>query len=256
MIKKTIFTIGFMTFLYGCAATPVPAPAPVEPPLSLEINASDTFSRQFITDEADLTPIANSTRPSAVIFFNGGTTAKKFNKALCKGFVQLDPIDKVEIQDGIPVENQVVTKLPVKSDIPQTTIDCDLILKEYDYGLAKVKLTELNSKLKHSYGPFIAIYNPGSTKINQLIDLRGSSEQQLEAFGKNWHTIFTQTAINNQKSELTQKDKIYYFVSLFKKIIKTSICVTKPNLIYIFNESAGEIAEQLICNPDDIIIRG
>lgn len=259
MIKKNIFTLAFMTFLYGCSASsPIPVvempPSPSPPPAGSVISVADYFSRQFITDEADLTPIANSTRPSAVIFFNGGTTAKKFNKALCKGFVKLDPLEVVEQNDKIVIENQVVTKLPVKNDIPQESIDCDLILSTYDYDLAKEKLEELNPKLKQSYGPFIAIYNPDSTQINQLIDLRGSTEKQLEAFGENWHTIFSHAAVNNQKQALTQNNKLKYFVGLFKNIVKTSVCMTDPNLIYIFNESAGMIAEQLICT-DDVIIR-
>ncbi|HEX5381712.1 MAG TPA: hypothetical protein VFW61_05680, partial [Acinetobacter sp.] len=80
--------------LWGCSVAPVTAPPPPDA-MIIPIHDSDVMTRQFTISLADLTPVAHSTRPSAVIFFNKGVNAEKFNKALCEGFVQLETAEDV-----------------------------------------------------------------------------------------------------------------------------------------------------------------
>lgn len=234
--------------LWGCSVAPVTAPPP--PVAMIPIHDSDVMTRQFTTSLADLTPVAYSTRPSAVIFFNKGVNAEKFNKALCKGFVQLETAQDVESNQGVAIENQVVTKVPVTTDLSQNTRDCDLILRVYDYNLAESELVKLNPKLLYSTGPFIAVYNPNSSQIDQIIDLRCTSTADLEKFGRNWSAIFTQAAqqyeqanSNIANSDEAKEFNIWLFV---RDLFQASICATDPNLIYIFNEPAGKIAD-IVC---------
>lgn len=235
--------------LWGCSVAPVTAPPPPDA-MIIPIHDSDVMTRQFTTSLADLTPVAHSTRPSAVIFFNKGVNAEKFNKALCEGFVQLETAEDVEASEGVAIEHQVVTKVPVTTNLSQNTRDCDLILRVYDYNLAESELVKLNPKLVYSTGPFIAVYNPNSSQIDQIIDLRGTSTADLKKFGKNWSAIFTQAAqqheqMNSNRSNLNEAKEfnIWLFV---RDLFQASVCVTDPNLIYIFNEPAGKIAD-IVC---------
>ena len=45
--------------------------------------------------------------------FDKGINAKKYNKALCKGFVKLQTPDEAEESTSVSIEDQVVTKVPV-----------------------------------------------------------------------------------------------------------------------------------------------
>ena len=208
------------------------------------INSADIMSRQFTFSEADLSPVANSSRPSAVIIFDKGINARKLNKALCNGFVKLQTTDEAEASTSVAIENQVVTKVPVTKEIDQNTIDCDEILQVYDYDLARQELSQLNAALTKSTGPFIAVYNPNSTKIDQLIDLRGTSAKDLEKFGENWSSIFTEA--NSKYIATKQTNQKFEIFSFLKTFFKGTVCVTDPNLVYIFNEPAGKIVD-IVC---------
>lgn len=237
--------------LWGCSVAPITAPPPPSAMVPVApIHDSDVMTRQFTTSLADLTPVAHSTRPSAVIFFNKGVNAEKFNKALCEGFVQLETAQDVESNQGVAIEHQVVTKVPVTTNLSQNTDDCELILNVYDYNLAESELVKLNPKLLYSTGPFIALYNPNSSQIDQIIDLRGTSTADLKKFGRNWSAIFTQAAqqyaqtnSNRSNSVEVKEFNIWLFV---RDLFQASVCVTDPNLIYIFNEPAGKIAD-IVC---------
>ena len=208
------------------------------------INSADIMSRQFTFSEADLRPVANSSRPSAVIIFDKGINARKLNKALCNGFVKLQTTDEAEASTSVAIENQVVTKVPVTKEIDQNEVDCDEILKVYDYNLASQQLSQLNAALTKSTGPFIAVYNPNSTKIDQLIDLRGTSAKDLEKFGENWSSIFTEA--NSKYIATKQTNQKFEIFSFIKTFFKGTVCVTDPNLVYIFNEPAGKIVD-IVC---------
>ncbi len=208
------------------------------------INSADIMSRQFTFSEADLRPVANSSRPSAVIIFDKGINARKLNKALCNGFVKLQTTDEAEASTSVAIENQVVTKVPVTKEIDQNEVDCDEILKVYDYNLASQQLSQLNAALTKSTGPFIAVYNPNSTKIDQLIDLRGTSAKDLEKFGENWSSIFTEA--NSKYIATKQTNQKFEIFSFLKTFFKGTVCVTDPNLVYIFNEPAGKIVD-IVC---------
>ncbi len=212
--------------------------------VSPSINSTDIMSRQFTFSEADLRPVVNSSRPSAVIMFDKGVNAKKYNKALCKGFVKLQTPDEAEESTSVSIEHQVVTKVPVTKEIDQNTIDCDVILQVYDYDLASQELSQLNAALTKSSGPFIAVYNPNSTKIDQLIDLRGTSVKDLEKFGENWSSIFTDA--NSKYIATKQTNQKFEIFSFIKTFFKGTVCVTDPNLVYIFNEPAGKIVD-IVC---------
>ena len=234
--------------LTGCVGvkSPEPVVAPVAPPPPdiSQINKFDFMSRQFTLNEADLVPVPNSTRPSAVIFFKDGVNVRKMNKALCEGFVQLPTPGEIEQTKDVPIENQVATKVPVRSELPQNLTDCDEILKVYDYILAEKELGKLNPSLKYSNGPFVAIYNPNSTEINQIIDLRGTSVKNIKKFGENWSLIFTEAAEKHEKS--SQADQKFNILGFVRDMLQVTVCATDPNLIYIFNEPAGKIAD-IVC---------
>ena len=179
--------------------------------------------------------------------FDKGVNAKKYNKALCKGFVKLQTPDEAEESTSVSIEHQVVTKVPVTKEIDQNTIDCDVILQVYDYDLASQELLQLNTALTKSSGPFIAVYNPNSTKIDQLIDLRGTSVKDLEKFGENWSSIFTQANAKYLTTKQTkQTNQKFEILSFLKTFFKGTVCVTDPNLVYIFNEPAGKIVD-IVC---------
>ena len=245
-MNKLFIVISAVVFiLTGCATSSVGIPS--SSGSYPGINKNDVFTRQFTYDEADLIPIVGSTRPSAVILLNKGVNAAKSNQALCRGFTSLATAEDLEAS-GTAVTQQVVTKLPVKLPISQNTNDCNLILSSYDYDLAKKKLVELNPSLASSSGPFVAVINPNSSKIDQLIDLRGVSEEKLEAFGKDWYSIFTQVAVTAKAEEQkTGKRTTLDFMMSLKKFFQSTVCVTDPNLIYIFNENAGKIADAIVC---------
>lgn len=229
------------------APEPVPeaAPAPVE---VRTIIYNDFFSRQFTLNLADLPPIPNSTRPSAAIFLRNGANAKKLNLAFCKGFVHLDTVEVLESDWNVIQEKQVVTKMPLTKELQPDETDCNEILKVYDYELAKGELDKLNPQIKYSNGPFIAIYNPNSSKVDQLIDMRGFTEEQLESFGKNWHKVFAkanepQASAPRNSQQSNGQFNIWGFL---RDVFQASVCVTDPNLVYIFNEHAGKIAD-IVC---------
>ncbi|RXS93940.1 hypothetical protein [Acinetobacter junii] len=231
---------------------PVAAPAPPPPAMviapAVPISSSDYMSRQFTTTLADLPPVANSIRPSAAIFFRNSINAKKLNMALCKGFVQLETTEEMSNYYNVAIEEQVVTKVPVSQEIPQDTADCQQILAVYDYALAASELNKLHPSIAYSTGPFIVIYSPNSTRVDQVIDLRGYSEAQLEGFGQKWSSIFTNAAnqyAQTQRSS-SQQDTQFNIWIFVRDLFQASVCVTDPNLIYIFNESAGKIAD-IVC---------
>ncbi len=230
------------------ATHPVSAPAPPPAMVITPISSTDYMSRQFTTTLADLPPVANSIRPSAAIFFRNSVNAKKLNMALCKGFVQLETTEDVSNYYNATIEEQVVTKVPVSQEIPQDTTDCNQILKVYDYALAASELSKLHPSIAYSNGPFIVIYSPNSTRVDQVIDLRGFSEAQLEGFGQKWSSIFTNAAnqyAQTQRSS-SQQDTQFNIWIFVRDLFQASVCVTDPNLIYIFNESAGKIAD-IVC---------
>lgn len=212
------------------------------------IHAQDTMSRQFTMGVADLMPVHASTRPSAVILLSQGTNAKKANTALCNSFVKLETVEEATENQGVAETAQVVTKVPVTVELQQNNDDCEEILAVYDYKLAAEELTQLNPKLLRSNGPFIAIYNPNSVEINQIIDLNGASEADIKKFGQNWHTIFTEYAMKQtrtvQTNAVVESEKTSIWMTL-KGLFKSSVCSTDPNLIYIFDDAAGKIADYI-----------
>ncbi|MCH7294087.1 hypothetical protein [Acinetobacter higginsii] len=251
-VIKSIDKIEFQPLAVEPAPAPVemPHPAPPEPvyTTTTTITYQDFFSRQFTLNLADLPPIPNSTRPSAAIFLRNGANARKLNMAFCKGYVHLDTVEVVEAEWKMPEVKQVVTKMPLTKELPGYETDCDEILKVYDYDLAKSELDKLNPQIKYSNGPFIAIYNPNSSKVDQLIDMRGFTEEELERFGKNWHTVFAKA--NEQQANAPrnpQQPKGQFNIwGFLRDIFQASVCVTDPNLVYIFNEHAGKIAD-IVC---------
>ena len=214
------------------------APAPMQ-----AISSADTMSREFVVDQSAFYTDIGSTRPSALILMKNVRQVTAHNKALCEGFVQLETIDQAIESTGVAVEDQVVTKMPLKDDyIDPASTDCNEILAKFNYQATNIVAANdkaMNLINTTSNGPFVVVFHPKTTKVQQVIDLNGYSTQEIKQFGQNWHTIFAQSAVPEKKSSWLTS-----LTTLVKKFFDIAVC-GDPNLVYIFNPQLGDMSKNV-----------
>lgn len=223
------------------------------------ITAEDVFSRQYVTAASDLSPVINSKRPSVALLLVYSVNAQPKNELLCESFKKLEKTEVVSKR--VAITEQVVTKWPM-TRVPKMfeRETCKKLLELYNYKIAENQLNRLNTELLNtSNGPFVAVYNPGSTKIDHLIDLNGATEAQIKSFGKNWDMIFTDFSNNpnletvtNVQSSGNLKNSATTLADLWSGVynfLKTTVCIIDPNLAYLVHEGVGKVLDGAVCLP-------
>lgn len=222
-IKLSILLLTVPAFLYGCTTTGDKIVADgshiVNLPMSRDFIMDSPNNYQAIDAKgsrkiASIKPTGNI-QPRAVVlleksilpssdwrFSDFRLNVKRKNIDICKGFMSLTPVEKMEIQGQQTGDapksdrnNHLVSYMPARginrNNLPQNPEGCrTFISNSYDYNSSSEELSFILGDKKLGKSPYLALYeSPTSPYSSMILSLGSLSPESITYLSSNWSEL-------------------------------------------------------------------